>query len=750
MYERRRLTPLGTLFLSILISLFALGDALALFKPTQPEDKIGGSIRAQLNGKPFYFPSLKSDISAVLEGDLATVTIVQTFLNPTDQPLNASYLFPLNKNAAVHFMQMEVGDERITAVIKQKAEARATFEQAKRQGKAAALLNQHRPNMFVQELANLMPGKVIKVKIKYAMAVPRIDGAYELVVPLVVGPRFTPRKTPEARMVSDEQPPASLAVPNAVKSGQWSFSTPPAYPQVSGLTIPDIIAEDRVSIHVDLKAAFPIKQLKSATHLLSIEGEDHHKTAKLAAGRTIDNRDFVLRYELAGRSVQAGMLVHRDKRGEFFSLLVEPPKEPLEQDITPREMVFVLDTSGSMSGQPMEASKTFMRHAISSLRSTDYFRIIRFSSDTGEFSNRPVRASMLNKLAGIKYVNSLMTGGGTRVPAAIDRAFAVSQTSGTLRLVTFLSDGYIGNEDEVLKLIARDLGDARIFAFGVGTSVNRYLLAEMARMGRGFARFIDPAKDVNDAAIALARRLEAPLLTDIEVDWGELNISGITLQKIPDLFKGDSLRLMARSFDKQVPPGTYDITVKGISNGRKAIMPIRFTIPENLAEEQISALPLIWARSRITDHMRSLSRPRQRRTGEMSDETIRELVTKLGLDFSLMTQWTSFVAVSEKIVNEQPANSLDTSVPLNQVKGVSRHAYPLKQQVKAMQKAQVIKQPAHLRTVAQNGFNGPRSGLGAGGGFAGAGTPEPGVAGGMVLLVLMMLMGWMWSKKRMV
>lgn len=540
-----------------------------------------------------------------------------------------------------------------------------------------------------------------------------------------------------------------------VKSGQWSFSKPPVYPGVSGLTIPDSVEKDRVSIHLDLRAAFPIKNIKSATHQLLIVGDEQQKTATLAEGRTIDNRDFVLRYELAGRSIEAGLLAHYDERGHFFSLLVEPPNAPDVKDITPREMVFVLDTSGSMSGLPMEASKTFMRHAINSLRPDDYFRIIRFSNNTGEFSARPVQATLLNKMAGIKYVNSLMAGGGTEVPAAIERAFAVKQQPGTLRLVTFLSDGYIGNEADVLYLINRDIGDARIYAFGVGTSVNRFLLAEMARAGHGMARFIDPTEDVNEVAVALAARLEAPLLIDIEVDWGELGVTGITPHQIPDLFKGGSVRLMARSMDKLVPGSTHTITIKGKSNGGKASMPVTFTVPSEQSDDSISALPLIWARTTIADHMRSLETPQQLRYSSLGNAKIVELVTKLGLDFSLMTQWTSFVAVSDKIVNEIPENTVDTSVPLNQVMGVSKHAYskkndpaiapvPAHRQLPRQQKAQVIQQPTHKQNFAQNGLIRSNPSFG----FGGSSTPEPGALGGMLLLALMMLSALIWHKRR--
>ena len=742
MYERRKLTPVRTLILTLIISLFAMADAMTFFAKEQPRDEIGGTIKAVIEGKSLYFPTLKSDISASIEGDLAVVTIIQSFLNPTDVPLNASYLFPLNKDAAVHFMQMEIGEERITAVIKKKAQARATYEKAKGAGKTAALLNQHRPNMFTQEFANLMPGKPVKVTLKYAMAVPRIDGAYELVVPLVVGPRYIPTPKPTSKLVREEQPMPS------VKSGEWSFGKAPKYPKVSGLHIPDTIAKDRVSIEIDLKAAFPVKQVHSKTHLLLIEGDERQKKLTLAAKRTIDNRDFVLRYELAGRSVAAGLLAHKDQRGDFFSLLIEPPKAPLEKDITPREMVFVLDTSGSMSGMPMEASKTFMRHAINSLRSRDYFRVIRFSSDTGEFSASPVQATMLNKLAGIKYVNGLMAGGGTYIPAAIERAFAAKQQLDTLRIVTFLSDGYIGNEARVLNLIAQKIGKSRIYAFGVGTSVNRFLLSEMARKGRGFARFIDPTEDVNEVAVELAGRLEAPVLTDIEVDWGTLNAADITPNQIADLFKGDSLRLMAKSSQPLEAGSTHTVILKGMSNGRKASMPLTLTIPQNL-EGQVSALPLLWARTRIKDHMRDITMPQQMRTSGQTDEKLTQLVTRLGLDYSLMSQWTSFVAVSEKISNEQPETTVDSAVPLNQVKGVSEHAYakkpqasPTPRRLPIQHKARIITNPS-TRVVALNGIVGSGQSFG----FAGSSAPEPGTIGAMILLALMMVSGMAWSRR---
>ncbi|MCK5273759.1 MAG: hypothetical protein KAR37_03855, partial [Alphaproteobacteria bacterium] len=274
------------------------------------ERELGGTVTAIVDGRQIRFPALKTDITADIRGDLATVTVVQTFSNPTVTPLNATYLFPLNKDAAVYAMRMEVGDEIVTATIMKSEEAVQTFVKAKSEGKAAALLTQHRPNMFTQQIANLMPGLPVKVTLQYTQAAPRIDGAYELVVPLIVGPRYQP-SAPSAQVAGDD----------IVPSGEWRVQAPPAYPDVAGLTIPDTIERDRVSIRVNLVSGVDIKAVASATHAVDIDGTDTAKTVTLADGRTIDNKDFVLRYQLADRKTEAGFLAHKDQRGGFFSLL---------------------------------------------------------------------------------------------------------------------------------------------------------------------------------------------------------------------------------------------------------------------------------------------------------------------------------------------------------------------------------------------------------------------------------------------
>lgn len=664
---------------------------------------MGGTIEALADGKKINFPLLKTEMLAKVKGDLVTVTVKQTFTNPTAKPLHATYLFPLNQDAAVHKMVMEVGDERVEAKIQRIEEAKATFEHAKQQGKAAALLTEHRPNMFTQDIANLMPKLPVQVTLTYSQTLPKVDGQYELVLPLVVGPRYQPAGAGVA-------PTPDTKINSKTTYGQWEVEDLPAYPEVAGLNSPEIIDQDRVAIRVELDGGLPIAELSSKTHGISEKNvSQNQRVIQLAEGKTVDNKDFVLRYRLSGNTTQAGLLAHQDKRGGFFSLQLEPPAVPTAKDIAAREMVFVLDTSGSMDGEPIAASKLFMQHALHNLHPNDYFRIIHFSNNAEEFTAQPVAATPENIKQGLLYVDALTADGGTEIPTAIEQAFGKLAQQDTLRMVVFLTDGYIGNEAEVLTQIAEKIGDARVYALGVGTSVNRFLLEEMAIRGRGFARFIDPTEKADDVAIKLASKLESPILTDITVDWGDLQVSGISPSKIPDLFAGGAVRIQG----KYQQSGQHTIKVSGLVNGRKAELPITVNLPDSAginSSEQDNPIPVIWARSQIADAMRQINTPSYMRPEGIAENDLKDKVTKLGLDFSLTTQWTAFVAVSQKIVNEHPEQAEHSNVPLPMVKGVTEKAYGESQQLAA----------AQPMMTAQH--------------FSGGATPEPSTIAGLMIM----------------
>ena len=635
--------------------------------------ELGGTIKVRTNkGAEFDLPALKTDLNVDIEGDLAGVTVVQTFINPTQEPLHATYLFPMNKDAAVHGMQMEISDEIVEAKIKKIEKAKKIFKKAKKEGKTASLLTQHRPNMFTQKIANLIPGLPIKITLKYAQTINKVDNEYQLVVPLIVGPRYQPLGSGKAPLVVDQNIAVGVKkVRSDSTYGQWEIESLPKYPSVFGPNAQFQVDRERVSVKVNIKAGIPITNVYSHTHELDVSGTEKDKVVTLSDGRTIDNKDFVLNYRLTGKSTQASILTHRKEKDGYFSLLIEPPTVPQNQDITAREMIFVLDTSGSMNGDPMNASKVFMRHALKTLRPDDYFRIINFGSRSHEFTNSPIRATQNNLYRGQNHIDSLNANGGTEIAPAIVKAFSSPLISRTLRIVIFLTDGYVSNESAVMQLINEKIKDARIYAFGVGTSVNRYLLSEMGRIGHGFARYIDPTENSEEVAMKFARTLSSPLLTDISIDWNKLNVSEVTPEIIPDLFSGDSIRIQG----KYEGTGLQTIRVNGKVQGREASLPLQVNLPqENFYDASTSAIPLVWARSKISDYMRQLN-AKSNVSNKFSDE-LKFKVTTLGLDHSLATKWTSFVAVSRRVVNPQPEMTAEAQVPLPMVKGVKTTAYP--------------------------------------------------------------------------
>jgi Ca-activated chloride channel family protein len=456
------------------------------------------------------------------------------------------------------------------------------------------------------------------------------------------------------------------------------------------------------------------------THGLTIVGDETAKTVTLEGGATIDNRDFVLRYAFASDLPQAGMLTHQGQDGGTFSLLIEPPQVAREGDIAAREMVFILDTSGSMNGHPIAVAKTFMRNALKTLRPADSFRIISFSNTASEFSSGTIAATPENLAAGADYVDQLTASGGTEFLSGLKAAYARPTPPDLLRIIVFLSDGYVGNEAEILRMVARDVGKGRLYAFGIGRSVNRYLIAEMARQGRGLSRIIDPLTDDHAEARAFAGSLRVPVLTDIWIDWGGLEPTQVTPAFIPDLFEGDSIRVQGQFADA----AERVVELRGRVNGRSVSMPLRFA-PSASPVPGSEAIPLIWARSLVADDMREMMVPTELRASKLSDEELERRVTQLGLTHSLVTQWTSFIAVSRKVVNTAPENAISADVPLPMVDGVTDKAYPQQRGARAQLApnfGQPVKAEAPGMVVA----------------FSGGSTPEPEQILGLIMLLLML------------
>ena len=615
----------------------------------------GGRLRAKVDGKAVDLPTMKTDYDVDIRGDLAGVTLRQTFENPTDSPMHATYQFPLNRRAAVHEMVMQVGDERVRAQIKKKEEAKKTYEEAKEEGKAAALLSQKRPNLFTQQVANLMPGESVDITLRYVHPLPREEGSYRLILPMVVGPRYD----------------AGGGQANQLVDGEGQDQELPAHPPVAELSAPETVDPERVSVEVRIDGGMPVRDIESSSHAVeAVEYTEEDWRVELAEGRTLDNQHFRLRFRLAGEHAEAGVNAYWEEAEQtgYFSMLVEPPVEPPAEEVVSREMVFVLDCSGSMNGVPMDTNKAFMREALRNLRPTDHFRIVRFSSGASEYSSEPLKATDANIDRALEHIDQLRGTGGTEMTRGVEQALSVPVPDDTIRLVTFLTDGYIGNENEVLGLVGREIGDARLFAVGIGNGVNRYLLEEMGRMGRGFARFVDPQK-TDEAVDELVDRLQTPVMTDLTVEWGDAGVQKVTPKPIPDLFAGESIRLHGQ----YTRPGERRVTLHGKLYGEPVAMPLEVELPAEGGDGE--SVKLTWARRTIADRMHQLQTPDRLRQPRKNDRALKDEITDLGLDYGLATQWTSFVAVSEKVVNADAKGGAEKQVPVAQAEGVSKKAY---------------------------------------------------------------------------
>jgi Ca-activated chloride channel homolog len=420
-------------------------------------------------------PLKHTDVQAEISGSLARVVVTQQFENPFKEPIEAVYVFPLPPDAAVDDMTMVVGDRTVRGRILRREEAQAVYDAARAGGKVASLLNQERPNIFTQSVANIMPGAQVRITISYVQTLKYEDGAYEFVFPMVVGPRYVPGNPGGAT--------ASGFAPNTDQVPDGSRVTPRPVPE-------GMRAGHDISIEVAVDAGVPIVALKSRTHDVEVDRPAPSRAVvKLKDNAVIPNKDFILKYEVAGRDIADALLSHRADNGGFFSFILQPPQRVTVADVTPKELVFVLDTSGSMSGFPIEKAKETMKLALDNLYPSDTFNLITFAGDTYILFPKPVPATPSNRKLAQDFLASRSGGGGTEMMAAIKAALDPSDAQDHVRIVCFMTDGYVGNDMEIIAEVQRH-PQARVFALGIGSSVNRFLLDKMAEYGRGEVEYV--------------------------------------------------------------------------------------------------------------------------------------------------------------------------------------------------------------------------------------------------------------------
>lgn len=601
-------------------------------------------------------------------GTIARVRLEQRYANTGTVPIEARYVFPCSTRAAVHGMKLTSGGRVIATRIRESAKARAEFETAKRERKIAALLEERRSNVLDMTVANLPPGEEVRVEVEWTETVTAVDGVYEFVLPVVVGPRYTGGKG------------------GAGDATGWA-----ANPHLGeGRANPAAL-----DVRVDLATGLPLSEVTCPGYpgVVDFKGKDH-AVVRLdgEAGRVAANRDFILRWKLGGGKVAAGLLLHRDGDGGHFLLQMEPPARVDPDLIPPRDYVMVVDVSGSMSGFPLETAKTLLRELVAGLKPTDTFNVLYFASGSEVFSDSPVPASGERLAEAVSFMERQRAGGGTELQAALERSLALPGSGGRSRTVLLVTDGFVTAESGVRELVASRIGEANLFAFGIGSSVNRELVESVARAGGGEPEVVTDPAGAPEAAKRVLKAISSPVLAKVRVEAEGFRMLGVIPSRCPDVFASRPLALHGAWSGE--PTGT--IVVRGIAGNGEAFEQ-RIDVAEAAARGTVHpALPVLWARERV------------RELGDIlpaTADSVRETTT-LGLAHSLLTPYTSFVAV-----DETPRNLAQEAVAV-------RQPLPL---------------PAGV-TAAAVGMK-PGTGL-----VRNGSVPEPGSAGLVTLLVVTLIL----------
>lgn len=613
------------------------------------------------------FPLKSTAVHASISGVIAAITVEQTYSNTGDRPIEAVYVFPASTRAAVHGVDMLVGERTLKAEIKEKEDARKTYELAKSENKTASLLEQQRPNVFRMSVANILPGDVVRVTLRYSEKLTATDRNYEFVYPTVVGPRYSNKGSASEAWVSNPYLGEGVASPATFAA------------------------------RIDVRAGMPLQSLTCTTHDPKIEftGKDT-ASVTLPACTDAADRDLVVRYRLAGDKVDSGLLLHRGKDENFFLLNVEPPARVTPDQIPARDYLFVLDISGSMHGFPLNTAKGLMSDLLGGLRPADTFNVLFFAGGNQVLANEPLPATSENLKRCAEMVETAYAGGGTELLPALRRALDMPLNEGTSRSIVVVTDGFVDIEREAFELVRSNLGRANLFAFGIGSSVNRWLVEGLARAGQGEPFFVlNPAESTRTAS-RFRDYISSPVLTDIKVRYEGFDAHDVQPQAVPDVFAERPIELIGKW--RGAASGRIIVTGRGGDGPFEAVFDVA---AESNKGTENPALPVLWAREKVRSLSDDSMVPNRSSAGD-ADE-LRQQITTLGLTYQLLTEHTSFVAV-DHTPREVLAKLRTVNQPLPLPKGVSANALGSGQQIVSV------------------------SGVGAGGS-----APEP---GGIALLLL--------------
>jgi len=573
------------------------------------------------------FPLKSTNVYGTINGIIANVIVTQTYTNGGQIPINARYVFPASTRASVHGLKMTIGDRVVTAKIKEREQAKKDFDRAKSQGKSASLFEQQRPNVFTMSVANIMPGDEVHIELHYTELLVPSESVYEFVYPTVVGPRYS-----------------NQSETIAPESDQWVKSpflreaeTPPT----------------RFTVDLRLSTGIPLQDLESPSHGLTVSWKNE-SIADITLANPDDfggDRDFILRYRLAGEAIESGLLLYQGDKESFFLLLVQPPERVEPEAILPREYIFIIDVSGSMHGFPLDTAKVLIRKLISGLRTTDRFNLLFFAGASKLMAPRSVTATEENLTRALRMIDQQRGGGGTELGTALNQALMLPRSEGLSRTLIVVTDGYIDAEKETFALVSENLATTNLFTFGIGSSVNRYLIEGLAKIGLGEPFVVTKPGEAREAAQRFSDYVRSPVLTKVRVRYNGFDAYDIEPSSQPDLFARRPLTVMGKY--RGEARGAIEVS----GNTTTGVYSRRFKLAQTDSQSTHSALKYLWARTRVT-------RLWDFNPAGVSDDTKAE-ITRLGLNYGLLTPFTSFVAVFEKRRNtEATAREVEQPLPL--------------------------------------------------------------------------------------
>ncbi|MBX9568911.1 MAG: VIT and VWA domain-containing protein [Candidatus Obscuribacterales bacterium] len=583
---------------------------VGFFYPPVESAQASTSLRRVISAQPCVLESTEYDTT--VSGYLATVTVKQRFSNPNTEKMSATYTFPLSDRAAIDQMTMKIGDRTLQAVLKESQAAKLAYEQAKQNGQSASLLEQYRKNIFTQSVANIDAGQPIEIITKYTEELPFYNGKYSLTLPTQVGPRFIPD---------------GCNFDPYISRGHQGLNT----------------ENCAVSVKMNLnEGGIPISRISSPTHSIAVAQSDPSHASISMSEEIKLGKDIQVDWQVsAEESLESGYLTHKKGTEGYMTAMIVPPKELARKNVAPKEMIFIVDCSGSQAGQPLDKAKETLHYIVDHMNPQDTFQIIKFADQISSFSPKPISVNDKNRREAHNYIKHIAAQGGTVMAPAIESACSIPVSPHRLRIVTLMTDGFIGNDYEVIGMVKRLRGNSRWFPFGTGNSVNRNLINEIAKEGGGEPEFVLLNSSASKVGKHFYDRISSPVLTNVEVSFEGVSPSELYPKEIADVWEQRPLYFQAK-YEKG---GKGSMVISGFASGKPYKKRLPILLPAS--ESRNSSLPKLWGRAKI-DQLYSDSWDGTS-SNRFLDERFKSQVINTSLKYNVLSEFTSFVAVEENL-----------------------------------------------------------------------------------------------------